>query len=171
MPGFQRAQQNWRRAASLTARVSLNPHPARTAPSRDSLVLLLFVQSFCLDSRLRKCHFDLIWFFSVLPAIDKLINIEPDAFVPKTISDENLWSLVQRDLLHGDVCRLATGSNTIPFQLFYIYFTYIWFLFNIYITDGAGSNTILFHLFNSFEFGAYFGWFGLNLEASRHFKF
>ena len=79
--------------------------------------------------------------------------------------------LVQRDFLHGDVCRLATGSNTIPFQLFYIYFTYIWFLFNIYITDGAGSNTILFHLFNSFEFGAYFGWFGLNLEASRHFKF
>ena len=123
------------------------------------------------DSCLRKCHV-LTWFgFSVLPAIDKLINIEPDAFVPKTISDENLWSLVQRDLLHGDVCRLATGSNTIPFQLFYIYFTYIWFLFNIYITAGAGSNTILFHLFNSFEFGAYFGWLGLNLEASRHFKF
>ena len=93
MPGFQRAQQNWRRAASLTARVSLNPHPARTAPSRDSLnpcpalVRPEFLPRLTFEEM--SC-FDLIWFFSVLPAIDKLMNIEPDAFVPKTISDENL---------------------------------------------------------------------------------
>ena len=59
-------------------------------------------------------------------------------------------------------------------NLFHIYSTFNLHLFHIYliyITAGAASDTNLFHLFNSFEFGAYFGWLGLNLEASRHFKF